>query len=275
MRSRVAALFGNSVRPLGVHSGGVAAVLLGCGYQWAAGAPAHYPLLSLAALGLALALHFAVPKVSPRAATIILWGGALILLATAALGTEIDSIRRWIAVGPVAVQSSLLLVPVMLILYARQSNASCSGAVVLAAAALALQPDRAMGSVLALVLIYLAVLDRRTVALATALLASIAALLGWMQADTLAPVAFVEGVLADALHYHSLLGLAMAAALLTALLAGGGGRAGQVFGLCWALIILASLLGAYPSPLIGYGVSAILGYWLSLALVRTNKEEDG
>jgi cell division protein FtsW (lipid II flippase) len=274
MRARVAAFFGNSARQLLVPSGGIAAVLLGCGYQWAAGAPAHYPVVSLAALGLALALYYLVPQLPRRTQSLLLWGGALILLATALLGVDVGSARRWIGVGPVALQGSLLLLPAMLVIYARQNDPISSGAMVLAAAALSLQPDRAMGSVLALVLIYLAFLDRRPVALATALLAAIAALLGWLQPDTLVPVRFVEAVLADGFRYHVLLGLAMGAALLAALLAGGGSRAGQVFGLCWALIILASVLGAYPSPLIGFGVSAIFGYWLSLAVVKAFSEED-
>ena len=37
-----------------------------------------------------------------------------------------------------------------------------------------------------------------------------------------------------------------------------------VFGAVWLAVILAAALGNYPTPLVGYGGSAILGYLLSL-----------
>jgi hypothetical protein len=141
-----------------------------------------------------------------------------------------------------------------------------------AALALALQPDRAMSTVLAAVVIVLAIRDRRPIVILTALTVSAATALCWMQADTLARVPFVEGVLADGFRFHILLGLAMGAALFAMPLAGGRSKAGWVFGLCWTSIILAGLLGPYPSPLIGYGVSAIIGYWLSLSLLKNPKD---
>jgi hypothetical protein len=37
-----------------------------------------------------------------------------------------------------------------------------------------------------------------------------------------------------------------------------------VFGAVWLAVIVAAALGNYPTPLVGYGGSAILGYLLSL-----------
>jgi hypothetical protein len=45
-----------------------------------------------------------------------------------------------------------------------------------------------------------------------------------------------------------------------------------VFGAVWLAIILAAALGNYPTPVVGYGSSAIIGYLLSLtALSATAK----
>jgi hypothetical protein len=38
-----------------------------------------------------------------------------------------------------------------------------------------------------------------------------------------------------------------------------------VFGAIWLGVIVAAALGNYPTPLVGYGGSAIIGYVLSLA----------
>ena len=37
------------------------------------------------------------------------------------------------------------------------------------------------------------------------------------------------------------------------------------FGIVWSGIMVAAALGNYPTPLVGYGGSAVLGYLLSLA----------
>jgi hypothetical protein len=40
-----------------------------------------------------------------------------------------------------------------------------------------------------------------------------------------------------------------------------------VFGMVWIGVIVAAALGNYPTPLVGYGGSAVLGYVLSLASI--------
>jgi len=40
-----------------------------------------------------------------------------------------------------------------------------------------------------------------------------------------------------------------------------------VFGVAWLGMVVAAALGNYPTPLVGYGGSAILGYALSLSFL--------
>ncbi len=42
---------------------------------------------------------------------------------------------------------------------------------------------------------------------------------------------------------------------------------GSLLGAAWSLVVLAALMGNYPTPLVGYGGSAIVGYLLSLAVL--------
>ena len=41
-----------------------------------------------------------------------------------------------------------------------------------------------------------------------------------------------------------------------------------VFGGVWCTALAAAALGNYPTPLVGYGGSAILGYCVSVAMLR-------
>ena len=51
-------------------------------------------------------------------------------------------------------------------------------------------------------------------------------------------------------------------------LAGGGQRpTGLAFATLWLTIVVAAALDNYPTPLVGYGGSAIVGYLLSLSLM--------
>jgi hypothetical protein len=44
-----------------------------------------------------------------------------------------------------------------------------------------------------------------------------------------------------------------------------------VFGAVWMAAVLAAALGNYPTPVVGYGGSAIVGYLLSLGLLPARR----
>jgi hypothetical protein len=146
-----------------------------------------------------------------------------------------------------------------------------------AALALAVQPDRAMAGVLAAGLCGLLWAEPSRLKLLSAG-AAIAAF-GWTLAapDTLPEMPFVDQILYSAFDVHPLAGLAVAigaAALavpaLIALRAGEARPTLAAFGACWLAVVVAAALGNNPTPLVGYGGSAILGYLLSGALLPGN-----
>jgi hypothetical protein len=256
---------------------GAGAVALGLAHMSAAGAPERYMLMNLAALVLGATLWLALGRFAGARAA---GAGALTLalavplLLTAWFGDAVDGAARWVSVGPFNLQLSLILLPAMLVLYARRPDATGTAGMMVAAVALALQPDRAMAGVLAASLLALFAANRtRLPAAATA-----AALLafGWtlLQPDQLPAVLYVDGVLYTAFDVHPLAGLAVLAGAAALLLpAAGAMKPGAdrptllTFAACWAGIVVAAALGNYPTPLVGYGGSAILGYLLSVALL--------
>jgi hypothetical protein len=252
-----------------------AATLLGLGYMAIAGAPFRMLATNAAALligfGVLLAL---IPVVRSRrvdGGTVSLSLGC-VLLATSFFGQSAEGATRWLVVGGLALQPSLILVPVMTVAMARARNPLALAGIVIAALALALQPDRAMAATLATGLAVVALIrPERHI-----LLAHGAAILafGWTltQPDALPATPYVDQIVWSSFALHPLAGLGVACGLCLLVLPALAGFVRDpgrreiyaVFGATWLAIIVAAVLDNYPTPLVGYGASAIIGYVLGL-----------
>lgn len=254
----------------------VAAVLIGLAYMAAAGAPMVYLTVNAGALGIGCSVLAAAmrqvpnPEKGPGAGILAL---ALALLATSLFGSAVEGATRWVVVGPLFVQTSLLFLPLMIVAFARNRTVPGAAGMGVAALALALQPDRAMAGVLLAGLAVLALLrfDRWAgIALAGAASAFVATV---TRPDTLPAVPYVDRILYTAFDVHPLAGAALwvgaALLLLPAIIAWRGGVAERepaaAFGAVWLAVILAAALGNYPTPVVGYGGSAVIGYLMSLS----------
>lgn len=264
----------------------ISSAFLGITYLSIAGAPIQLIAINAAALIIGLIILFVwkqAPDVHPRQGDITLVLLSLALLATALAGATAEGITRWVAIGNLSLQPSLIILPMMILMFARDRGAVSSIAMSCAALALAMQPDRAMAGVLMLSLAALAITraDRFVMA---ALAASVGAFAVTMVSpDPLSAVPYVDQILFTAFDIHVFAGstvVAGAALLLVPALYGlryGPGRRQTfaVFGIVWFSIISAAILGNYPTPVVGYGGSAILGYLLSLgALFRSAAYHD-
>jgi hypothetical protein len=265
---------------------GTAAVGIGIAHMAAAGAPPRYMVMNLAALVLGATAWLALGRsagsrlAGAGPATLAL---AAALLLTALFGVAAQGASRWVSVGPLNLQVSLIVLPVMLVLYARRPDEAGTAGMAVAALALALQPDRAMAGALAAGLLALLASNRSrlpAVAAAGAILA-----FGWtlLRPDSLPAAPYVDRILYSAFEVHPIAGLAVlsGAAALVAPAAIGAWRSGSgrpallAFGGCWSGAVAAAALGNYPTPLVGYGGSAVLGYLLSVALLPAGVREAG
>lgn len=255
------------------------AVGLGILYLAAAGAPARYLVINLAAFVVGAAIWLGLGRrVTAR------WNGGAVLaltaplVATALFGVSVDGASRWVNVGPLSLQVSLIVLPAIIVLYARSTDAIGTAGILIAAFALAAQPDRAMAGVLVAGIgaIVLAQFSR----LGT--LALIGAVTGFgvtmLRPDALPAVPFVDRILYTAFDVHLLAGFAVVAGcfiLLTPTLAAVRRVPERAvlfaFGASWATLIAAAALGNYPTPVVGYGGSAVLGYLLSVALLTGSR----
>jgi cell division protein FtsW (lipid II flippase) len=262
-----------TARKLGIVCG-LAAAAVGIAYLLAAGAPPRLIALQGAALAIGLVALPIVTILSGlakrRSADLVLLLFGSLLLATALFGIGVEGAARWVRIGAVQLQTSLILLPPMLLLYSRKSGAAGTVGMILAALALAIQPDRAMAGALAVSLGVLALQRSDRMTLTAALFALAGFIAALAQPDTLPAASFVDQVYYSAFGIHLLLGAAvLAGAASLALPALGRGESGErlVFGSLWLTIALAAALGNYPTPLVGYGGSAVIGYLLSVALL--------
>ena len=254
----------------------VIAVLLGCALLILLGAPARMPMMNFAALLIGLAgariLRFG-QGADARFADAAILAAAVVLPATALLGPQADGVARWLVVAGVTVQPGLILVPLIAIGLAARPNGWRAAAVAIAALGTALQPDLGTAAMLACGTAAAAVTTRSRVAGFAALLALAGAAAAWARAVALPPVPFVEQVLPAAMQAGlatAVLALAgIIAMFVPAGLAPGGLRRGTN-GACaavWLAGLAAALIGPYPTPVIGFGGSAILGYLLSVGML--------
>jgi acetyl esterase/lipase len=251
------------------------AVLLGLVYMASAGAPGRYLAINLGALATGIMLLAALNRVSVGTTRLAGVSGIIIvaaMLATGLLGVRADGAARWISLGGLAIQPSLVLLPVLVIGYARTRGTMATACLIGAAAAIAIQPDRAMAGTLFAGLAVLIIMRPErlvVVAFGTSVVALMATL---FQPDQLPAAPYVDQILYSAFDVNVIAGTAVlcgAALLLLPAVVGWfadpENRASYgMFGAVWGVVIIAAALGNYPTPIVGYGGSAIIGYVLSL-----------
>ena len=260
-----------------------AAVLAGCAFLTLAGAPLRMPLMNLAALLIGLCAIKAAEAVkslgvSPSAADFAYLTASLLVPLTALFGADIQGVSRWLVVAGITIHPGLIVVPPLVVGFALRPSAVRGAAIAIAGAGLAMQPDPAAAAML-VTGILLALPAIRPAALSVPLLVAVAAGLAVALAREVAlpAVPFVEDVPRLALEAGPV-AIAFAAATLCLLLlpAASAARhqrsAAFAFAGLWLAGLAAAATGPYPAPVVGFGGSAVLGYILSVALLRRPRD---
>ncbi len=245
-------------------------VLAGLGYLFAYGAPQSHLLINGGALALGLVWIVVGPRLSNLRSVRIVGALAILLLALPlATGPNIEGVARWIPLGPFQLHSGALAVP--LLAGAAVLDRDYTPVWLLSAVFLAMvQPDAgALFAITGLSIgLYFAKPDWKPGVVAMA--AFLAALYAHLRA-VLPPQPFVERVLAELILTSPLLAFALFLSLLASFflilrntaqpLAVKAALAGTFAGFS-----LVALMSSYPSILIGYGASPIIGLALALGI---------
>lgn len=202
----------------------------------------------------------------------------LVALAATLLAPGMDGVHRWLPLGPVRLHAAAVLLPVLVVALDTVGRARgwWTSALVAAAAMLALflQPDAAQATAFgaAAVVLLAARAEGRAARLACLGVVAALAVLTWTRRDPLAPVPYVEEIVGLAAS----LGTAWAVAAVVSLLllplpffVAGRGAArivGMALGAYVAITAAAPFLGSFPVPVMGYGMSPIVGYLAGLGI---------
>lgn len=262
----------------------LAAVGVGCFVARASGAPVGEWARNLVAWVVGALVAGGLSRWAGRRAMLgFLIAAPLGLAATLFSGGQ-EGVHRWIQLGPLRMNVAEMLLPAALV----ASAAAPIGrrfkwlVATLALALLAAQPDASQATAYGGALIALIAYARtsRTSRAGGSGLVILAIVAAWLRRDPLGPVPEVEGIMGLAWRLAPVAAVAawsaLAGAALSPLAAGRAEgedvRAAAVALAAYAALSgLAPLVGAFPVPLVGMGMSPILGLWLGMGLLAAVK----
>lgn len=205
---------------------------------------------------------------------------AMVALAATFYDNGIENVHRWVNIGPFRLHIGSIVLPLVLVaLPAIEQNSLRWGLAVAITGLLAFQPDASQVTAFAIAVAAL-LWNRRTVSLLGSLLLTSLALVAWIRPDPLKSVPYVEGILALAFSLGplvALLGVASLAALPLPFLAltqarGSVGRTGLALGVYFGIVLCTCATDRFPVPVMGYGVSPIMGYYAALSYLMSVRE---
>lgn len=213
-----------------------------------------------------------------RALPYILWSTPA-LLAAALLSQGQEGVHRWVDAGPISVNVAMLVLPLAVVALAGLCRArhwpwlpalACL-------AVLAVQPDASQATAFGLAVVLLAGVHATGPLLRAAVILASTGLViaAWLRPDPLQPVPEVEDILEQAyalspLHAGLAVALLIGAALAPVLAARRPHDLRIAAGALSALFVVwvvTPFLGHYPVPLVGVGLSPVLGSWLAVGLL--------
>ncbi len=212
--------------------------------------------------------------------TIAMAIASVLFLASSFLSDGVEGVHRWIQIGPVHFNAAFIALPIVLIAINRLLEDGylkiCAVLVLATALLLFLQPDASMISAFSVALLPVMCTKRRHKLWNFAVVAILLFLsaVSWRNRDGLQPVSYVEDILVLAAEsgwvYLSFCVSALLVMLWPFVRPNGFQQCRGIsisLGLFFLVLILSALFGHFPVPLIGYGISPILGYIISAAYV--------
>lgn len=196
----------------------------------------------------------------------------------------IDGVHRWISFGGFSVNISMILLPVVTVsiyhLIQKKQLMLSIISVALIALILSAQPDASQltGFSMAMILCFINCKLLKSIKIIGSGILLLMTVWSWIHIDSLEPVSYTEGILvilSNISPFLYIVGLA-ALFLIPVPFIIFTTKYQKVLAICIALyywgIILSALIGNFPVPMMGYGISPIIGYFIVMILL--NNEAD-
>lgn len=221
---------------------------------------------------------------------IVILIGMVVLLGLTFMDEGMEGVHRWLLIGGVRLNIAMILLPSILILLWEllQENKKSYQYPILLSSLLSLvvivilfcQPDASSvtGFAIPASIILICKLNNKSLKFVVAIVSFGAIVLAWMNLDHLPPIEYVEQIMVRLERKGSFWLIAGYLSLLLQLLPFFIVSDNQInfiskcIGIYFLLIILSTWFGNFPVPLIGYGVSPIMGYILSVTMLVNRKK---
>ena len=260
----------------------VPALVVGLVVMSRAGVPAGIWIRNLAATLVGVLLIITAPGLRAGSSSCVALRRWLIAVGVSLLGATliapgVDGVHRWLGLGPLEIHVGAVILPSLLVFITDLDWAPTVAVGVLTLLVLLLQPDAAQAASFAAGWgVWIAMRSGRRAAapIAAAVLLAGAA---WLRNDPLEPVAYVEGIVGVAAGQGTIWGatsLFALALLPIPFLLNPNHRVGTALAVYMTGTLAAAWVGDYPVPVLGYGVSPILGYYLVVVTLRLNGNGD-
>lgn len=276
--------------PLVAVLGGLslAAVIAGVVVCHLSGVPAAVWMRNLAAWGVGAVAACCLWRGGPVVFPAVL-GLAALLVGASFLGPQQSGVHRWINAGPVSLNVAMMMLPAALVALAWLGRGGVWpwGLALAIVVMLAMQPDRSQATAFGAGVIWLVLRSPQAMwmrALAIGA-AALAVVIAWWRPDPLLPVPEVEEILLLAYAVMPVLAVAAGVSLLVFSLAPGAltlkgapvvRHAGETLSIYLLISAAMPFVGAYPVPLVGVGMSPVIGAWLATGvlacLVRAERD---
>ncbi|MBW9147637.1 cell division protein [Clostridium sp. CM028] len=208
---------------------------------------------------------------------------AVILLFLTFISSGIEGVHRWVSVGPIKFYVAVIVLPIIIInlwelLQIRDWWFSAAITIVISVL-LALQPDASMLTAFAIPMIMLLwnKINNNIFRSCIVVLLSALIIISWVFLDGLQPVSYVENIV-SLVASMGIIWLSLGVISLVIL------PLPFIFfspkkykllslsiGMYFIIILISTLFGNFPVPLMGYGVSPIIGYFISITWFAKSK----
>lgn len=201
---------------------------------------------------------------------------SLLLIILTYMGPSINGVHRWISIGIIKFNVSMIVLPVIIValwnLHQIKTLWFTITIIIAISILLAVQPDASelTGFAIPMMVMLCSRSDKKILRASIMGILSILVILSWVFLDNLPPVAYVERILSLSSNM-GLVWLSLGIISLVIL------PAPFIFfspknlklpsicvGLYFIIIIISTLVGNFPVPLMGYGISPIIGYFIPI-----------
>jgi len=197
----------------------------------------------------------------------------------------LDGIHRWLTFGPINLYLASIILPLLIILLWELASNNREhyvfGLTFITLVLLLFHPDAGQLTAFACatVIILWKKISNRMIKLLCITLTAALVTVSWVFLDDLEPVPYVEDIIflvADLGNVWFITGILSLILLLSPFFFYGKKSIVSLsLGVYFLTMMIVTLIGNFPMPIMGYGISPIIGYFISITLLNKNKENLG